>query len=163
MKTKHTLVALALCTAPLLLATNAAASTTTVTTNLYSSTSLSKDIAESCRDVSVSDTTGVLSATCNKADENGDAADNATSIDLDDVLYCKVNEDPTYPVVLVWGSTTSDYSPSDWSMEVSSSGYDYHGFATCKSSTDTGQAQSGVSLSDTVKGLKNDGGDLKAR
>ena len=145
-------------------ASPAVAATTTITTTLYNAASTSEDIAESCTSVSVAESTGVLSASCNKKDTGGDIVSNATTIDLDTVVYCLVNSsDPSRDVVIVWGTVTSSYEPSAWSVSVSSTGYDYHGFATCKTPEDTGQPQSGLSLSDTMKGLKNDGGVLKGR
>ena len=161
MNTSHPKLAATLL-AGLLALVCAPAGATGVSTNLYSATSTSEDVAESCTNVTIASSTGVVSASCNK-DTDGTVGVNSTTIDLDDVLYCLVNTDPDYPVVLAWGTTTSHYTPADWSVSVSSNGYDYHAFATCKRGGDTNEPQSGVSISDTVKGLKNDDGELEGR
>ena len=108
--------------------------------------------------------TGVLCAGCNKGDAEGVTVFTAASIDLDTVLYCKSNDEGEDAIVsIAWGSQTSDYAPTDWSVAVRSNGQDYHGSATCRSAGDATQSPSRVDLGDPTSGLKNDDGALAAR
>ena len=139
---------------------------------MYTEGSTDGDIAKSCKDLSVGLSTGVLSATCNKAvSDTGDdstpatgtVTTSATTLDLDDVIHCPVvkNSDGLASSVLAWGTALS--TPGDWQLSVSSLGADYIVEAKCTTATGCVFGGSKLDLGDTTNGLKNDAGSLAKR
>lgn len=68
--------------------TLAPARASSITTNLYYSTQVQEDIAYSCKDISISNSTGIVAATCNhyrsRTSDEVDLYD--STLDLDDVI-----------------------------------------------------------------------------
>ena len=129
----------------------------TVTTNIYSASSTSDDIANSCKDLSVVWNTGVLSAKCNYAKNDGTVTARTTSYDLDDAIWCPEPSDGSWPVP-AWGSGTSSYHVGVWQMHVSSDGKNYHVSGACSDTTaDYPDERPELDVGDTTDGLKNDG------
>ena len=156
---------LAALAATLVLATPAqAVATTTYTTNLYDATSTSDDIALSCKELSVVSSTGVLSATCNYEDSSGTVTTNSTTIDLDDVFYCR-KVAGRMRRLLTWGSppANAEPAPESWQAGVSSNGKDYRTDAVCPIPNSSIRPRSGADLGDTSDGLENNAGSLEAR
>ena len=132
-----------------------------ITTNVYSSTSTSDDIALSCYDFIIGATTGVVYAMCNK-DTSGTVAGAATRIDLDDVIACSVGSDGAK---LAFGSWSSDNPGTieSWSLTLDSTGDDYVVQGACAMTGASDKPTSTLELSDTTDGLENDAGGLDGR
>ena len=132
-----------------------------VSTNVYSSTSTSDDIALSCNDFIIGATTGVVYAMCNKKTD-GTVSRAATRIDLDDEIACEVKTDGT---VLVFGSWSADNPGSieSWSISTDSTGDDYVVSGACALDGEEDKPTSSLELSDTTDGLENDAGGLDGR
>ena len=137
-----------------------------VTTNKYVRTSLSEDIAVSCKDVSIGTNDGVLAAKCNRQRASGRIDVNSTSLDLDTAIYCKCDNEAETSASLAWGTgagacTGTTFTPSSWSVTTSSTGADYIVAAACRA---PGKGSlSSIDAGDTADGLKNSSGSLEKR
>ena len=132
-----------------------------VSTNVYSSTSTSDDIALSCYDFIIGATTGVVYAMCNK-ETSGTVSGASTRLDLDEVIACSLESDGPE---LVFGSWSADNPGSieSWSITTDATGDDYVVSAACVMDGASDKPTSSLELSDTTDGLENDGGALKGR
>ena len=132
-----------------------------VTTNVYSATSTSDDIALSCYDFIIGSSTGVVYAMCNKT-SSGSVSGAATRLDLDDVIACSVESDGAQ---LAFGSWSADNPGSieSWSLTVDSTGDDYVVSAACAMDGASDKPTSSLELSDTTNGLQNNAGALQGR
>ena len=140
-----------------------------VTSNKYWGNSVSQDIADSCKEVSIGSSTGVLSAKCNQQQAGGDYINmKDTSIDLDTVMYCKCSNNNSLAPAIVWGSSSTNtctpvtYNTSDWKVSTSSTGEDYIVEVQCRRSPGVGPKHK-IDVGDTTNGLKNSTGDLEKR
>ena len=167
MKTSITGILAAVATA--LILTTAPALATSITTNDYSATSVSEDIAESCKGVSIS-TTGntnpTVSAACNKKDSNGDVVTNSTTLNLGSHIWCSGKG---VIGTFTWGqppaNTIARWYPVSWAVELDSTGDNYTVTAKCADSLKIKPttAKQELDLGDTTNGLKNDSGSLAKR
>lgn len=156
-----------LITIALAFAVGSAAHATTITTNSYWYRSTSEDIAESCKDLSVASTTGVVSAECNSGTSDDHISAIGTEYDVDNAIYCPAKTDGTRPDIK-WGTQSSSdaHLPENWQLARSTNGNDYLVSAICvatgvgSSSTTTG-GRSTLDLGDTTNGLKNTNGKGK--
>ena len=156
---RHILSALA--TLTLLGAAPGAGATTTVTTNVYSATSTSGDIALSCTEFKIGSSSGEVEALCN-VETDGTISRTGTKIDLDTVIACELQSSGP---VLIWGSWSATYPGSieSWTVGTDSTGDDYVVSGACALDGASSKPVSSLELSDTTNGLENDGGELDGR
>ena len=155
----------------LLLPAVAGATSTTVTTNLYSSGNVSKDIASSCKDLSVASGTGVVSATCNhyRSSTSDEVDQTDSTYDIDDAVYCKCDNNGQTSASLAWGTgagacTVNTFTANSWTLSLSSDGKNYILGGKCtRASNSSWETTTSLDLGDTTNGLKNSSGYLKAR
>ena len=147
------------------------AGASTVTTNLYYSTSVNGDIADSCKDISVASSTGVVSAKCNHYahSHSEQVISSTTTLDVDDVLYCKCDDLGSTSASLTWGTgsgacTVGTYVPTNWTLGTSTDGKNYIIGARC-TRTDNSWVYTthSLDLGDTSDGLQNSSGSLAGR
>ena len=151
------------------IATTATASS--VTTNEYYANSVSEDIADSCKDLSVASSTGVVSATCNHyRSSHSDEVDTTDSTyDVDNAVYCKCDNNGQTSASLAWGTgagacTIHTFYANDWSLGTSSDGKNYILSGKCtRTSNSSWETTTSLDLGDTSNGLKNDKGSLAKR
>ena len=143
----------------------ATAQMNTVTTNNYSKTSTSGDIARSCKEFWVAGGSGVIEAKCNTGPSDDKMSAITTTYDADNAIYCPENLQGGQTVI-AWGSQSSSdvYEPTSWSISLNSTGGDYIIKAVCDhTGSGTTQDASTLDLGDTTSGLKNNDGKLAKR
>ena len=145
-----------------------AAQAGSVTSNKYWANSVSQDIADSCKEVSINSSTGVLSAKCNQQQAGGDYINlKDTSLDLDTVMYCKCSNNVVNQATIVWGSSSTNtcapynWYTTGWKVNTSSNGNDYTVEVKCKYYSL--ESTHWRDVGDTTNGLKNSTGDLEKR
>lgn len=137
-----------------------------VTTNGFSASSTSSDIAVSCQKPAVHSATGVLKGTCNQAGSTDDQVNtNETEIDLDNAVWCDANEADDHATLKLGSGTNSgnQWSPEGWKLDTSSNGNDYILTARCYVAGWHVTAEQTVDIGDTTNGLQNSSGKFATR
>ena len=152
-------VALGVLTAAILaLLAPAPAGAASVTTNTYSASSTSDDIAYSCQNVEISSAL-VVSANCNTS-----TGTNSTTLDISSHVTCMTTTFNSQTIhVVIWGTETWDGTISNPVIQLDSTGKIYDFAATCLPTGSTTSVRSVTAIDDTSIGLKNDSGDLAKR
>ena len=142
-----------------------------VTTNLYYANSVSADIADSCKDLSVASATGVVSATCNhyRSSTSDEVDQSDSTLDVDTVVYCKCDNEGQTAASLAWGTgagacTISTFNAGSWTLGTSSDGKNYILGGNCTLQGNSAfTSSSSLDLGDTSNGLENSSGSLAGR
>ena len=151
---RHTAIVLAV----LAFAYAMVAMASTVNSNTYDSSSTSADIDLSCTGFDAN-TSGTVSAKCNKAASDGTVSTADTSVSVSSNIRCGASA--AHETAIIWGTGSNQYwAPKKWDVVLNSTGDAYLIEAVCTSTYGVEADASTLELADSTNGLDNSSGSL---